>query len=145
VVVAAELGCLRLYGAILRRSFDDLFALINGGEVLEEEDGPLDESARIRLLQDTLAWFFDDQPSPCSLDVVCEVLGLTVERQRGRARKIIDGDAGNLRRKKLRPAQIEEIRIALNAGESTRQIAARFKIDMGTVRKHRIRFRRLAA
>lgn len=145
VIENEYLPCARLWRGILHRGFDDLNALVHGLEVQKGDDGLLDESDKIRLLNETLDWFFSDRPSPCSLDVVCQALGLTVEKQRARAQKIVDGEGGRMRRQKLKPDQIEEIRLALDSGRTTKQIAAHFKVDVGTVRKVRIRLRRQAA
>lgn len=140
-----HLSSVRLFRAILHRAFDDLNALVHGLEVQKDDDGMMSEAEKIALLKETLDWFFDDRPSPCSLDVCCEALGLTVERQRRRAQRIVAGEGEKMRRSKLRPNQIDEIRDALAAGETTKAIGARFKIDPGTVRKVRIRLRRRAA
>lgn len=142
---AENLACVRLFRGILHRAFDDLNALSNGLGVQLGDDGLMSEPDKVRLLNETLDWFFDDRPSPCSLDVVCQALGLTVEKQRRRAQRIVDGEGVKMRRQKLKPDQIEEIRDALNAGGTTREIGARFGIDPGTVRKHRIKFRRQTA
>jgi hypothetical protein len=60
-------------------------ALVHGLEVQLDEDGLLDEAERIALLEDVLDWFFGEKPASCSLEVCCEALGLTVEKQRARA------------------------------------------------------------
>jgi hypothetical protein len=130
-----------LWRELFRRAWDDLNALLYGGELPGVE-----EAERAELLAETLDWFLNPAPSPVCLDVVCSHLSLDADVERRKAHDLAHGRTRiKLRKSRLTREQIEAIRIALDAGETTRQIGARFKIDPATVRKHRIKFRRAAA
>jgi len=133
----------KLFRGILLRALDDLNSLLNGYRLYDENDTPLTDVQRADLLSDTREWFETADPSVCSLEVVCEALGINPDVQREKARALIRGTVhARTRRYRLSPAQLQDIRRSLSAGQSTRQICERLKIDQSTVRKARIRFRR---
>lgn len=131
----------KLFRAILWRAFADLNALVHGSQLRGEDQIPWSATQRAAELADLRDWFLVPDPSPCSLDVVCEMLDLNAQAQRAKARAIIAGRRAKTRRR-LGPLQLQDIRTSLAAGETTRQICSRLGVDQSTIRKVRIRFRR---
>ncbi|HKN12809.1 MAG TPA: hypothetical protein VJX68_06385 [Candidatus Binatus sp.] len=131
----------KLFRAILWRAFADLNALVHGEQLRDEDEVPWTAPQRRVELVDLRDWFLVPDPSPCSLDLVCEMLGLDADGQRAKARQILAGRRVK-RRRRLSPEQLRHVRAALAAGETTRTIGDRLNCDQSTIRKARIRFRR---
>ena len=135
--------CARLWRALLQRSLADLSALLSGAPLPPDESGrPMTEAERHQLLGETLDWFLNPEPSPVSLEVVCDNLGLNAGDIRRRVRQLAHGDIQvATRRPKLTDAQRLYVIDALARGQTTRQLAEDFHINPATVRKIRIRHR----
>lgn len=141
-----------LYHAILVRALDDLNGLLCGmsvpGAIADDPDSGAElareeiEDERQAMLSETLDWFLDETPSPCSLDVVCDALGMDADEIRRLVQRLAHGEiATKVRRRKLTRAQIVYILGALARGETTKALAREMGINVATVRKIRIRER----
>ncbi len=146
---------MRLYGAILKRALADLTALLSGnasipGDTLVDPDSgrPMNEAERLRLLEQTLDWFInEDDDSPCSLNETCHVLGRDASKLRADARALAHGliPQPRLKRPKLTRAVRTYVLDSLSRGATTGELARELAINPATVRKIRIRHRALAA
>src|SRR5208337_3308388 len=103
--------------------------LLHGQALYDENGDALSEQDRRWLLADTEDWFQTADPSVCSLEVVCEALGINPDVQREKARALIRGTVhARTRRYRLSPVQLQDIRRALAKGSGTRAIATRLGI-----------------
>jgi hypothetical protein len=138
--------CIMLFARILRQAFDDLLALTSGSRMLSDTGRQMPPAEREETLIEVTSWFFDSTPSPCSLDTVCDILGLNPSWMGSRAKQIIAGSqAIQLRRRRLTAAQRTEICALLRSGATTAICARRFHVDQSTCRKARLREKRSAA
>ena len=136
---APEIALMR---AILARAISDLASLLNGAALPGgRHGGPLTPRERAKLRVETIDWFLNPEPSPMSLDVVCKALGKDPEVARSRVRRLLCGRLEVVRRKKVGPDELAEIRHALDGGYTVKQVAETHRLDRGSIRRFRIKFR----
>lgn len=140
----------RFYRAVLDTALDDVRRIIAGLECVDVVDPDaadpklrvLDHAERQQLLDDTLAWFFDGAQSECSLDVVCDAIGIDPDVVRRGVKEIMRGYRPiRPKRRNVSLAARLYVLDSLDRGASPQEIAKDLGTDDSTIRKIRLKRR----